>query len=450
MKKLLSVILVFAVLAGVLIFPAGATENELKYYDKFIEQYCEGKDPFALGWDGFTYEELYTHTTDGQADWALIRAEFGMRSEVEMQTVFLNRAIALNDCAYPFNYLYGIYDVAQERFISVEAINNEASYPGLQTVLDEFGVGQRITSPQYGENLRYLDEFLSSNVMGFYVHNFGEENAVKCYDELYYHDNDGVTDWVLVKGEATFTMPCGSTYNVVGSRVFRTKGISMPFGNTYGVYSVAQNQFYALSESLVDPNTKISKSFPGLAKAVDELKLGELIGDMDGNGVLNIKDVTQMQRCLAEVISYPENDGVEAAGFTSRDSGMSVAYISDINENRHHDIGDATRVQKLIAEFEDQPYDGGISLTFAPSSPLYQSTYLSLFVYRNGSLVSGSSNTIKPELQASGDKMSVFYPLKKGMELYHDAAYRVYVADKSGHSQELTLNLTDSNELLFE
>ncbi len=274
------------------------------------------------------------HQSNGAADWALVRADFGVRSEIEIQRVFFGRAIAANDQAYPFEFTYGVYDVAKQRFFDLHELQSEDDYPDLQAVLDRFGVGERISAPQLGDNLRYYDSFKAKYAQG--------ESSVKVYDELYYHTLDGETDWALVQGETFFKLPEGSTYQVAGDRVFRTVGICQPFGSPYAVYFPALDRFYPLSGALVAP---------GLPKALDCLNLGEKIGDVTGDGKLNVSDASQLQRCLAEYCDYPAADGVAADGWQLNGQGESVAYLSDVNRDKVRDINDVTALQRKLAEY---------------------------------------------------------------------------------------------------
>lgn len=335
MKKCISLLLTTVLLSCLFIFPIKAVPA-FAYYEQFKAQYCEeGVDPFEQWWsDFFIYEELYMHQTDGETDWALVRADFGVRAEVVVQRVIFGRAIAANDLAYPFEFTYGVYDVARQRFFDLHELQNEADYPDFQDVLDRFGVGERITEPQLGENLRYYDSFKEKYA--------SDESKIKIYDELYYHEFDGETDWALVQGETFFKLPEGSTYNTVGDRVFRTMGICQPFGSPYAVYFPALDRFYPLSSALVAP---------GLAKALDRLNLGEKIGDVTGDGKLNVSDASQLQRCLAEYCDYPPADGVAADGWQLNGQGESVAYLSDVNRDKVRDINDVTALQRKLAEY---------------------------------------------------------------------------------------------------
>jgi len=63
---------------------------------------------------------------------------------------------------------------------------------------------------------------------------------------------------------------------------------------------------------------------------------GVKLGDVDGNGIVNINDVTEIQRYLAEL------DVLE---------GISL-YASDANRDGVLDISDATAIQMYLAEYE--------------------------------------------------------------------------------------------------
>ena len=187
---------------------------------------------------------------------------------------------------------------------------------------------------------RYYRQFLAQYNNGREPSELDAEWMV--YEEVYYHETDGVTDWALVKGESWFCYPEGGTYEKIGDRVFKTEGIYEPFGNGYAVYDTAQNRFYELRGYLAN-----NLRFPGLVQAVEALNLGEKIGDLDGDGKLTIKDATEMQRCLAELRDYPAADGVEAAGLHNRGAD-EVQYLSDVNRDGARTVADVTETQTIL------------------------------------------------------------------------------------------------------
>ena len=268
MKKLLSILLAVALLSVLLVFPVNAVENTsgYKFYDKFFAQFGYGFDNTFMGTGWFEYEELYYHYPNGSddPDWALIKADSGVYCLELTYDVFFGRAFANNDIAIPFTYGYGIYDAATERFLDFNEIDDISRFPGLIEALDEYHVGQAIGEPTFGDNLLFKDEFMKQANYLAMGRTFTTEQAVKSYDELYYHHSNGVVDWVLVQGESWFRYPKGSVYDVVGDRVFRNEGICEPFGNTYAVYNVRRNQFYELRGCLVNSYYAMSEWFPGL------------------------------------------------------------------------------------------------------------------------------------------------------------------------------------------
>lgn len=337
MKKLSAVILTFTLIFCALAVHAGAEEQPLCRYERFKQQYCDGRDPLDSNWDGFVYRELYSHKTNGATDWVLIQADFGVRCEVLCEDVFFGRAFAANDMAGPFVYTYGLYDVERERFYDFCEIEDISRYPGWQEVLDEFEIGERIGTPYFGSGLLFKEAFLRGEIS-----HLGGESAVKSYEELFYHRNySGSIDWALVRGESWFHYPDGGTYETIGDRVFRTKGIGTPFGNNYAVYDVENDRFYELR--------KPSVRFPGLVQALDELDLGEKIGDLNADGRLDVRDATEMQRCLAGLRDYPGNDAVEAAGLRNTGS-ETVKWLSDFDRDGTRSISDVTATQRVLAE----------------------------------------------------------------------------------------------------
>ena len=330
MKKAIAVLLSAALLCCMFVFPANAAEQQ--YYEVFKQQYFDGKDPLLQDLEApYFYRELFTHQTNGEPDWVLINSDAGCHCDAETSDVFFGRYFYQCDMAYPFVYTYGIYDIAQERFFDLDEIEDESRYPDLQEVFDIFGVGKRI-----GAEPLFKDEFYryASWTQG-----------IEYYRELAYHYNaNGELSWVLVQGDTDWRQ-CTVCYEVVGDRVFRDVDYHIPFDLTYGIYDVPSGKFFDL--------TKVWNQYryKDVLDDLERLNLGEKIGDVTCDGRLSIKDVTEIQRRLAEISETPESDGVEAAGYMHLSQTEGVAYLSDVNRNKTREIGDATQVQLILAEF---------------------------------------------------------------------------------------------------
>ena len=95
-------------------------------------------------------------------------------------------------------------------------------------------------------------------------------------------------------------------------------------------------------------------------------------GDTDGNGVINIRDATTVQRILAEY-EVPIDDVIERANVTGGDTLT---------------VNDATEIQKYLAEY-DNPYSVGKSIftDTAESTPLPVAKYTVTFKNSNGGVI---------------------------------------------------------------
>lgn len=162
------------------------------------------------------------------------------------------------------------------------------------------------------------------------------------YEEVFYHYQKGAMDWVLIHITDSEPVPWEGCA-ILGNRLLHAQSGDRPFAFGYGVYDVQAERFTPLTTAY------FSGSFAELTQTVELLKIGACRGDMNGDGVLTIADVTELQRCLAEMRGYPSSDRVECADFFH---GEYVTYLSDLNRNGIHDAGDVTQLQRILAEIE--------------------------------------------------------------------------------------------------
>ena len=131
-------------------------------------------------------------------------------------------------------------------------------------------------------------------------------------------------------------------YEVIGDRVFRSNSYSVPFDLTYGIFNVHSRKFIDLTQAWQ------MTRYAAVTEDLETLGLGEKIGDLNADGRLDIGDATEMQRCLAEFCDYPADDGVEADGW-QRLGGKPLAYRSDVNGDGLRSISDVTAAQRILA-----------------------------------------------------------------------------------------------------
>lgn len=153
------------------------------------------------------------------------------------------------------------------------------------------------------------------------------------YDELYYHTSaqGARPDWTLVYAHVEMYNLWETVYHKrIGNRVlvsWRTGAETMPY--ELAVYDAKNDTFFDVASIDVS-------DYQGLADAVGELSLGYSLGDVDMNGIIEILDVTVIQRNLAKM-----------------DTPMGEAYrdvITDIGDldGNGMDAMDSTAIQRNL------------------------------------------------------------------------------------------------------
>ncbi len=165
------------------------------------------------------------------------------------------------------------------------------------------------------------------------------------YQELYTHyDGQDEADWVLVYALTNMVCPM-LTHAVLGDRVFYQNNVYVPFSFGYAVYDIRQDKFYDFVNCITGETLQGKGRFKDIEKVTSSLNLGVEIGDMNRDGRLSVKDATQVQRCIAGTIDFPDDDDLTA--YIPKTEELS--YISDVNRDSRRNISDATAIQRKIA-----------------------------------------------------------------------------------------------------
>lgn len=180
-----------------------------------------------------------------------------------------------------------------------------------------------------------------------YVKPYDAADGYYFYFEQYYgyenNDPEASIEWVLVyAGDMSYKK--GKIKQVVASRVFYSDEISSPFKFKYAVYDVKADEFYDLSDELIE-------KYDGLYDALINENAGVPLGDADVDKELSILDATQIQLACARMTRFDENDALSE--YTDCDGNFT--YISDINRDGERDIMDATGVQMHLVEHPQKP-----------------------------------------------------------------------------------------------
>ena len=177
-----------------------------------------------------------------------------------------------------------------------------------------------------------------------YSYALAEPNATSpdlylTYRELYeYYSSENTTDtpdYVLIYlSEDNY----GSMYtaHLFGDYVSNNNNWKFPFKFGYGIYLPETDELYDLTEAY-------AKGIDGIENVFTEAGIGSLVGDMDKDRKITIKDATYIQKVIAELL--PEDDYI----YGWDDTAPTPAYISDFNRDRQRDIKDVTAIQKYVA-----------------------------------------------------------------------------------------------------
>lgn len=174
---------------------------------------------------------------------------------------------------------------------------------------------------------------------------------VLIYGELYEYYAEGNTatsdettpdeatpDYVLVEITGCREVPM-DYMKLLGNYVLYVDGGCDPFEYNYGIYLPEKGEIYDLVAAW-------EMELDGIEKVFTEAGIGRLLGDMDKDRVLTVKDATYIQKCLAELEEFAQDDKVEVY------STLEVQYIADFDRDGERNIKDATAIQKYIAGLE--------------------------------------------------------------------------------------------------
>ena len=165
-------------------------------------------------------------------------------------------------------------------------------------------------------------------------------------------------EWVLIRGGLYDLSANGDIqyqYAAFGNKFLRANTNSSPFSLGYGVFDVKTNVFYDLVDAWDMNLNHLREVWDELAPAVPydaKDKSSEngmyVIGDADVDGEVTILDATRIQRCLAELDENPwESFTATGADFVR---GTVVAGATDYDRDGDTTVMDATRIQRNIAD----------------------------------------------------------------------------------------------------
>ena len=158
-----------------------------------------------------------------------------------------------------------------------------------------------------------------------------------------YEDQDSDRSWLLVNAQTNrFQKPITHVYGVFGSRVLYTSQANYPFSFCWGVYDIERDEWVDLCDAW-DDETR----FPKLHEYYENLNTGHLIGDMDDDNSISIRDATKMQQILAKLDSWSDIDDINKNYYPIHGY---IAYLSDFNHDNNRNIVDVSSIQFRLAK----------------------------------------------------------------------------------------------------
>ncbi|MBQ2972318.1 MAG: hypothetical protein IJE16_07195 [Ruminococcus sp.] len=195
----------------------------------------------------------------------------------------------------------------------------------------------------------YYDKFYNDWVTKNVIHDYDSFLEDRRYDEIYYYyenETDEEPAWALVKGIITTQMWERKYGTNVGERIIWIEGGDDYSTSGHFVYVTELDEFIPLKQSQMDRITEYCSDF---VKVIEENEYGQLVGDINESGDLDIIDATCIQRYLA---GHKESTDGYLLGYFMFVYSSSVD-ISDFDRDGETTIFDATAIQMKLAKIED-------------------------------------------------------------------------------------------------
>lgn len=174
---------------------------------------------------------------------------------------------------------------------------------------------------------------------GYYAEELSYSEEYRYHSEV--APRDATPDYVLI--DAFYSVVTeGTLTKKFGDYVLSTCEITYPsleFG--YYIYLPEKNEVYTLTEAF-------EKEIEGIYNVFTDAGIGKLIGDVNYDRKLNIKDATLIQKAVANLAEI-ENNYIKGTSW-SLDENMP-AFVADFNCDGKMNVRDATAIQKKLAKF---------------------------------------------------------------------------------------------------
>ncbi len=331
MKKILCFILALVMLLGICATANAAeeyTELEQKFYDYCLEVLPEDMKPSQTD----SVKITFSHETEG---FTLFGAEcLWLDTEKTPINKTVGKFFVQSDYTYS-PYDLGVYiSSSTNKIYTLEEAYDEGIITDLSVIVS---ISENYTIVKLSEDDKYAQEVLSKF---FKEYDYGLTWNLDYYEGYEYFAPDNLSqstpDYVVISLYTNYQYDMGVT-RFYGNYVLVDNRGTIPFFFGKCIYVPSENKLISLDEAY-------AINLEGFEKAFTEGKLGKLMGDMDKDRKISIKDATLIQKCVAGITDFPKEDMLGGIEFHSES-----VFISDFDRDGERNIKDATAIQKHIA-----------------------------------------------------------------------------------------------------
>ncbi len=301
----------------------------------------------VLGWDASSDEYIYdfitSYNADGSTvdegatpDYAVAFATVNCFSTAEIKETIGNYSFYSPNIYSPYRLGYLIYSFEDNKCYSLREAW-DLRLPNVEIALAKVGTKVGFYAEEFEKFFApYREEEITDPQYPWYG-----------YSELYYYNSltggsiempESTPDYVLVDATAYYCPPAYK-HEVIGGYVVSSSW-GIPEGITYYVYTPKDNRIYTLKAAY-------DAKLDGIMNVFTDYGLGFLLGDMDDDQKITIKDATYIQKSLANF------EGFDVDKKDPSIPDWVVIDMADFDLNGKINIKDATAIQKHLAKITE-------------------------------------------------------------------------------------------------
>lgn len=336
MKKILSFALAIMLLIVMGIFPSYAAEDTdlaQNFYDYCVEVLPADQQPVDE-------DKVYIYETSVIDGLTFFSAKSWTKADyTDVERTFGEWKIFSDSTYTPYDL--GIYISSADEIYTLDEAYNSGWITDVSALKSDFN-GRYTFYQDYISNPenKYESEVVPKV---FKPNEWTSPDLMISYKEVYEYysgvdasTDEATPDYVLIYCVSNIEQPMLVT-EMFGDYAMTRSSMRVPFTFGYCVYIPATKEVLSLSDAY-------SKGVEGIDKVFTDFGLGRLMGDMDKDRKLTVKDATYIQKMLAGIEGYPD-----VGIYGSHYDETLPSSISDFNRDRAVNIKDATDIQKRVA-----------------------------------------------------------------------------------------------------